>query len=136
MAQIAPGWRVLQLCTTSTAIGFGLWGRRRTEFSNDFSYNKFHFGVYTSLFATYGIHLALRQPIPLTLNSMFIAAISLNSVPAYIEGFQDMSNNDVETQRFNLARKVGFYSLLLGWTLLILSWRGKLTNMPLYHLLR
>ena len=34
-----------------SAVGLGLYGRSRTNFIYDFTYNKYHFGVYVQLAA-------------------------------------------------------------------------------------
>jgi hypothetical protein len=43
-----------------TASFCGIYARDRAEFTNDFSYNKYHFGVLIHLLSAAGIHNSIK----------------------------------------------------------------------------
>jgi len=47
----------LYMGSAITGFTLGIYGRRRTRFARDFTYNKFHFGIYVNLASSFGIYL-------------------------------------------------------------------------------
>ena len=45
-SQLRPVWTALYMVNSFNAVCFGLYARRRNWFRKDFTYNKFHFGVF------------------------------------------------------------------------------------------
>ena len=74
------------------AVTVGLYARRRHRFRNDFTYNKFHFGVFTQIISAIGIAAAAKLTNPIVPVALFIAATACTSFPAYREGFKEIRN--------------------------------------------
>ena len=96
MAHISPLWHGLYVSSTVLGIGVGLYGRRRTNFSNDFSYNKLHFGVFLNITSGGALALCAKQPKPIKVGGFFIATLLLNCLPAYYEGIKDIRNKPLD----------------------------------------
>lgn len=87
-----PLWFALFVGNSIHAVCFGLYARRRHRFRNDFTYNKFHFGVFAQLASAIGIGLAAKLSQPLVPGLLFLSAVALTSLPAYSEGFKEIRN--------------------------------------------
>ena len=119
------------MLNTVTAVGLGLYARRRHKFRNSFTYNKFHFGVFVQLGSAIGLAAAGKLAKPLVPGVLFLAAIGLTSYPAYIEGFQEIRNEpDYIIDESGIIRRIGIYCLLGGYAILFISRRGSIPFMP------
>ena len=73
-----------------------------------------------------GLFLSAKVSSPWQTGVFFLGSLFLNCVPSYYEGFLDMRDEptDDKTIRKNgQLRKLGFYSLVAGYTLLIVKHR-------------
>ncbi|CDW90141.1 UNKNOWN [Stylonychia lemnae] len=111
-------WTKLSYSSYAVATLLGIYGRQRSDFSNDFTYNKYHFGVFVNILSGAGFYLSAKVPQPWQSSALFLLAIGLTSLPGYYEGFKDMKNNPYEGDT-SLIRKLGFYSMLLGYGLIV-----------------
>lgn len=67
-------WNRLSLGSYATALLMGLYGRHRSDFSSDFTFNvpftqsnfpqKYHFGVLINLGAGAGLYMSAKVPLP------------------------------------------------------------------------
>ena len=60
------------MVNTVSAVGIGLYARRRNNFRKDFTYNKFHFGCAVHILSALGIAASAKMPIP-TPNAEIVA---------------------------------------------------------------
>ena len=125
-------WTKLALTSYSTAIIVGIYGRSRTNFSNDFVYNvysflilsqKYHFGVLVNFLSGLGLFLSAKVPHSWHCGFLFLGATALASIPAYYEGYKDMKNQEIERSTAGY-RKLGFNLLVGGFAVLIMKHRG------------
>ena len=118
-SQLRPWWTVLYVLNSVQAVALGLYARRRNYFRRDFTYNKFHFGVFTQIAAAVGIAAASKLAKPLVPGVLFLGAIGLVSWPAYSEGFREIRNEpDRIVDPHGYLRRVGIYCLLGGFGIL------------------
>ena len=120
-------WTNISYTSCAASILLGFYGRSRSDFSSDFTFNvrlnrvirkqKYHFGVLTNLLSGGGLYLSAKVPQPWQSSALFLIAIGLNSIPGYYEGLKDMKNNPYEGDT-SLLRKIGFYSLIFGYGLI------------------
>ena len=110
-------WSGLSMLSYASGIGVGMYGRSRIKFSSDFTYNKYHFGVYNLFACGVGFMLAQKRTNPAMYGLCFISSIANLSVPGFYEGWLDIHNEPI-TFDTSLQRKIGLYSLLLGMGLL------------------
>ena len=89
-SRLKPLWTGLYMANTVSAVTLGLYARRRGNFRNDFTYNKYHFGVFTQIFSAIGIAAAGKLTNPLIPGLLFLGAVGLVSFPAYREGFREI----------------------------------------------
>ena len=85
--------------------------------------------MFVNILSGTGLFLSAKVSSPWHTGLLFIGAIALNSVPGYYEGLKDMRNEIIEEDiidRGSLMRKVGLYSLILGYTVLIAKHRAML----------
>ena len=55
------GWSTgLSMLSYSSGLIMGLYGRNRINYSSDFTYNKYHFGVFTNMASGAGFILASK----------------------------------------------------------------------------
>ena len=126
-----PVWTVLYAANSVHAVSLGLYARRRHKFRRDFTYNKFHFGVFTQLASAFGIAAASKLGSPLIPGLLFLAAIGLVSFPAYSEGFREIRNKpDQDVDESGLMRRAGIYCLLAGWGLIVIKRRSSIPFLP------
>jgi hypothetical protein len=117
-------WTVLYMANTVGGIGVGIYGRHRTHFRNDFTYNKYHFGVFVHIGSALGMASAVKMPTPWHLGSLFLVSIACTSLPAYQAGFREIKNQpDVETDT-SLIRRAGLYVFVAAWAILFVKNRG------------
>ena len=110
---------------TGTIVGIG--GRSRTWFMNDFTYAKYHFGVFAHMAAAAGLfHIEKMHPkVANPTVALFGCAVILTSLPAYYEGIKEIRNQPIEPlDSRGMARKLGFYLLCTGYFFIFCSNRG------------
>ena len=113
------------------AVCLGLYARKRHRFRNDFTYNKFHFGVFLQIFSAIGIAAAGKLRKPLVPCVCFLAATCLVSLPAYSEGLKEIRNEpDMRIDSSGMMRRAGIYFFIGGWVLLFCKRRGSIPFMP------
>merc|ERR1711937_89989 len=78
-------WSGLSMLSYASAIGIGMYGRSRIKFSSDFTYNKYHFGVYNVLICGAGFMLAAKRKNPAMYGACFISSIVNLSLPGFYE---------------------------------------------------
>ena len=110
-------WSGLSLLSYASGIGIGMYGRNRIKFSSDFTYNKYHAGVYNILLCGMGFMLAAKRKNPMLYGAFLISSIANLSGPGLYEGWLDIHNEPI-TFDTSLQRKIGFYSLVIGMGLL------------------
>eukprot|EP00347_Sterkiella_histriomuscorum_P006630 403352037 len=115
-------WAMLSFGSYATSILLGIYGRQRSDFSNDFTYNKYHFGVALNILAGTGLYLSAKVPHPYQSAFLFLTAIGLNCVPSYYEGLRDI-RNDPSGGDTSLIRRIGFYALIAGYGVLVYKHR-------------
>ena len=131
ISRLKPFWTGLYMVSTVHAVCLGLYARRRHKFRNDFTYNKYHFGVFTQLMSALGIAAAGKLANPLVPGLLFLGAIGLASFPAYREGFREIRNEpDLDNEYIGMARRAGIYCLLAGWGVLFFKRRGSIPFLP------
>ena len=120
------------MASVVTAVAMGMYGRRRTDFMGDFSYNKYHFGVYCHIAAAAGFMQARKLPgsYKLLNGCLFTGAVLFNSLPAYYEGFHEIRNEPVEPSN-GLTRRIGFYMLVAGYAVIFAVGRGSFAGIKL-----
>ena len=57
-------WTNLSIASYVSGIAFGVYGRKRIEYSTDFTYNKYHFGVFTNIVCGAGLMLSAKMKVP------------------------------------------------------------------------
>ena len=110
-------WSALSLLSYSSGLMMGLYGRNRINFSSDFTYNKYHFGVFTNIASGAGLMMASKTQSPMLAGVCFLSAMINNSLPSFYEGLQDMKDEPFDSDT-SLQRKIGTYSLILGYVIL------------------
>ncbi len=105
----------------------GLYGRKRHNFFSDFTYNKFHFGVYLQVVSAVGLFKVRKLIPPYRLFGaiMFMGAIAFTSIPAYYEGVKEIHNDPVDTVP-GIIRRCGFYMLVAGYAWIWVVGRGSI----------
>ena len=83
-------WSSLFFTSTVAGITMGIYGRKRHAFRSDFSYNKYHFGVFINIGSAVGMAFSAKMPFPHHTGLLFLAAIALNSLPSYKEGILEI----------------------------------------------
>lgn len=89
-------WTGLSMLSYSSGLCMGLYGRNRINYSSDFTYNKYHFGVFTNIASGAGFMMASKTKAPLMIGSCFVSAILNLSVPSFYEGILDMRDEAME----------------------------------------
>ena len=107
------GWSGMALASYIQAVGVGVYGRNRVNFSTDFTYNKYHFGVFTNIVSGAGLMLSSKMVAPWQSGVFFISAILNLSFPSYYEGYMDLKDEPFEGDT-SFQRKIGLYSLIIG----------------------
>ena len=110
-------WTNMSIASYVSAIGLGIYGRNRINFSSDFTYNKYHFGMFCNLACGFGLMLSAKMVAPWQSGVFFVSALGNLSVPSVYEGMMDMRNEDIEGDS-SLQRKIGLYSLLLAYAII------------------
>ena len=110
-------WTGMSLASYVSAVGIGMYGRRRVDFSTDFTYNKFTFGVFTNIICGAGLMLSSKMVAPWQSGLLFNGAILFLALPGIYEGYKDIINDPYEGDTTNL-RKFGFFCLLGGWAVI------------------
>ena len=109
----------------ASASVVGYRGRHRTSFFNDFTYNKYHFGVYLQIFASSSLFM-IRKMNPtqrLIGTGLMLSAIAMNSVPAMWEGYHEMKMEPLPPSS-GLVRRIGFYCFVAGGAWIFVVNRG------------
>ena len=57
-------WSGLSLASYASSVGIGMYGRNRVNFSTDFTYNKYHFGVFVNIVSGAGLMLSSKTIAP------------------------------------------------------------------------
>ena len=73
-----------------------------------------------------GLFLSAKVPLPWQTGSLFLVSLFLNSVPSYYEGFMDIRDEpvaDETVRKYSHMRKLGFYALVAGYSLLVFKHR-------------
>eukprot|EP00353_Schmidingerella_taraikaensis_P003508 CAMPEP_0185583170 /NCGR_PEP_ID=MMETSP0434-20130131/21362_1 /TAXON_ID=626734 ORGANISM="Favella taraikaensis, Strain Fe Narragansett Bay" /NCGR_SAMPLE_ID=MMETSP0434 /ASSEMBLY_ACC=CAM_ASM_000379 /LENGTH=104 /DNA_ID=CAMNT_0028202181 /DNA_START=65 /DNA_END=376 /DNA_ORIENTATION=+ len=104
------------MINSANAVIFGLYARRRNRFRNDFTYNKYHFGVFMQMGAALGIAAAGKLGKPLIPGLLFLSSVCLVSFPAYLEGLAEVRDEpDRVIDEQGYMRRVGIYFMIAGW---------------------
>ena len=106
------GWHTLGLVSLSSALVFGMMGRKRIYFTDHQTYNKYHFGVLCQLLSSGGLMLTRKTKQPAHAGAFFIAGMVLNSCVAYYEGYIDAYEKPPPEWDTATTRLTGFYSIL------------------------
>ena len=115
-----PGfWQALFMLSTTTGLFMGVYGRKRHTFRSDFTFNKYHFGVFIQLSSAFGMKLSQTAKNPAITGLLFAFAIGLNSIPAYREGLVEIRDLPDLGTSSTLRRKIGLYCLITGYSLLV-----------------
>lgn len=126
-SQLQPFWQGMYIVNSVHAVIVGLYARRRHKFRRDFTYNKFHFGVFIQIGSALGIAAASKFGNPLIPGLLFLSTIGLTSFPAYLEGFKEVRNEpDLVIDEHGTMRRVGIYCFVLGWGLVYVKRRGSI----------
>ena len=113
------------------AVCFGLYARRRNWFRKDFTYNKYHFGVFMQMMGALGIAASGKLANPLLPGLLFLSSICLVSFPAYAEGIPEIRNEpDRVIDEHGYMRRAGIYCMLAGWGFLFFKRRGSIPFLP------
>ena len=130
-SKLKPFWTGLYMMNTVNAVTLGLYARRRHRFRSDFTYNKYHFGVFTQIMAALGIAASGKLKKPLFPGLLFMGAVGMTSMPAYLEGIQEIKNEpDYIIDGTGMIRRVGIYCLLGGYAMIFFKRRGSLPFLP------
>ena len=89
-------WSGMSLFTYVSGIGVGIYGRNRVNFSTDFTYNKYHFGVFTHIVSGAGLMLSSKMVAPWQSGIFFISSIVNLSLPSFYEGYKDIKDEPYE----------------------------------------
>ena len=114
-----PLWQSFYLLSTVTAIGMGVYGRKRHQFRSDFTYNKYHFGTLIQLASAFGMSMSARMATPAQTGILFALAIGLNSIPAYREGLREIRDLPENSNSSAFSRKLGVYCFVAGYSILL-----------------
>ena len=71
-----------------------------------------------------GLFLSAKVPNPWQTGLLFASSLLLNSFPSYYEGFMDIKDEPVseeQVRRYSQMRKLGFYTLVAGFSMLIVK---------------
>ena len=90
-------WSGLSLLSYTSGIFMGMYGRNRIKFSSDFTYNKYHFGVFNMFASGAGLMLAAKTKTPALFGVFFLSSIANLSMPSFYEGILDMNNEPLTT---------------------------------------
>ena len=112
-------WSSLFISSAVVGVSMGLYGRKRHSFRSDFTYNKYHFGVIINLGSAAGMAFSAKMAIPYQTGILFLAAIALNSFPAYREGIVEIKDQPDRVESTTLIRKLGLYCFLAGYFFLL-----------------
>jgi hypothetical protein len=112
-------WQSLYLFSTVSAIGMGIYGRKRHQFRSDFTYNKYHFGILIQLASAFGMSISARMATPAQTGLLFALAIGLNCIPAYREGLREIRDQPESDASTAFSRKLGFYCFVAGYSILL-----------------
>ena len=85
-------WTYSSIGAYFTALAFGIRGKDRSEFSSDFSYNKYHFGCFGALVSGYGLMLSAKCKVPWFSGIFFLSTLANLTFPGIREGIYDMRN--------------------------------------------
>ena len=123
---------MLYMGSTVHAVGLGLYARRRHNFRSDFTYNKFHFGVFVQLASAVGLAACSKLASPLVPSGLLLAAIAMVSIPAYKEGFREIRNmpDDIPYDEKGYMRRAGIYALMAAYAMLFYKRRGSIPFFP------
>merc|ERR1712086_712319 len=91
------GLAYVSLGLYASGIGLGMFGRNRIKFSSDFTYNKYHFGVFNMFASGAGLMLAAKTKTPALFGVFFLSSIANLSMPSFYEGILDMNNEPLTT---------------------------------------
>lgn len=131
LSSLRPFLLGLFMLNSTNAIIFGLYARRRNWFRKDFTYNKYHFGVFVQMAAAVGIAASGKLSNPVYPGILFMSSVALVSWPAYAEGLPEVHNNpDRVVDENGYMRRFGIYCLLGGWGVLFYKRRGSLPFLP------
>ena len=130
-SNLRPVWIALYMGNSLNAVVFGLYARRRPWFRKDFTYNKYHFGVFMQMFGALGIAASAKLTSPLLPGLVFLTSIALVSFPAYIEGIREVRNEpDRIIDKNGYMRRVGIYCMLAGYGYLFYKRRSSIPFLP------
>ena len=107
----------MSLASYASGFGVGMYGRRRVDFSTDFTYNKYHFSVFTNFLCGAGYMLTSKMKVPIQAGACFHGALIFLSLPGMYEGYKDIKNDPYEEDT-SLFRKFGFFCLLGGYAVI------------------
>ena len=110
-------WTGMSLASYISAVGIGMYGRRRVDFSTDFTYNKYHFSVFSNILCGAGYMLSSKMVVPIQAGMCFHGAIIFLSLPGMYEGYKDIHNDPWEEDT-STFRKFGFFCLLGGYAVI------------------
>ena len=83
----AGPWSALSLTCYVSAVTLGLYGKSRINYSSDFTYNKYHFGVCSLLASGAGFMLSCKVTPSWHPGVFFLGGIANLVVPSILEGF-------------------------------------------------
>ena len=89
-------WSGLSLLSYTSGIFMGMYGRNRIKFSSDFTYNKYHFGVFNMMASGAGLMLASKTKTPAMMGVFFLGSIANLSIPSFYEGWLDIRNEPLD----------------------------------------
>ena len=119
-------WKGLYMVNTVGAIGVGVYGRHRTTYRDDFTFNKYHFGVFLQLFSGFGFAAVSKMPNPHYAGLLFIASIALVSFPAYSDGWRQIRDEEDSGSNNMMMRRIGIYCFMTAWAMIIFKNRGSI----------
>jgi hypothetical protein len=102
-------------------IILGIYGRRRHKFTDDFAYNRYHYGVLVHLAGSVGLYHAIKLPLVSfrIVGPMMVLPTLLASLPAYYYGIKDINLIEYEiSPSASYLRMIGTYCLIGGYALL------------------
>ncbi len=73
-----------------------------------------------------GLFLSAKVPFPWQTGSLFLVSLIINSVQSYYEGFMDIKDEpvaDETVRKYSQMRKLGFYAIVAGYSLLVIKHR-------------
>ncbi len=113
-----------------TGLTFGLYGRKRSSFYSDYTYNvsplspeKYHIAIFCNFMASLGLQVSATSANPMLPAGLFISALVLHCVPVYAAGIREMQDKYFPLQIWHVSL-LGIYLLVGGYV--ILFTRGRL----------